>query len=207
MKTAMNDHYFTPQPGTEHRPYEFQAELRGRTYSFQSDAGVFSKGGVDLGSRMLIDSLPLQGGEVVLDLGCGYGPIGIVAAELVGPTGQVYMVDVNERAVDLARRNVEANGITNAHVVVSNGLAALSGLSFDWVLSNPPIRAGKKVFYPMLTDAYHALKPGGCLLVVIRTKQGAKSLQAYLAELAGNCTTVAMKGGYRILQCCKHPRA
>lgn len=203
----MTDHYFTAKPGAEHQPLEFTAELRGRTYRFQTDAGVFSRAEVDPGTRLLIDCLELAPGDVVLDLGCGYGPIGMVAAELVGPTGQVYMVDVNERAVELARRNLAANGIKNAQVFASDGLAALTGLTFDWVLSNPPIRAGKKVVYPLLAEAYSALRPGGCLLVVIRTKQGAKSLQAYLAELAGECTTVERKGGFRVLRCCKQPHA
>lgn len=203
----MSDHYFTAKPGAEHKPFQFQAELRGRVYYFQSDAGVFSKGEVDFGTRLLIDCLELQPGEVVLDLGCGLGPIGLVAADLVGPTGRVYMVDVNERAVELARKNVQANGICNAEVLVSDGLSALAGLSFDWVLSNPPIRAGKQVVYSLLTDAFHALKPGGCLLVVIRTKQGAKSLEAYLEELAGSCTTMDKKGGFRVLKCCKHLHA
>ena len=84
---------------------------------------VFSKGEVDFGTRLLIDCLELRPGQVVLDLGCGYGPIGMVAADLVGPAGQVYMVDVNERAVELARRNLAANGIKNAQVLVSHGLA------------------------------------------------------------------------------------
>ncbi|NLM41685.1 MAG: class I SAM-dependent methyltransferase [Firmicutes bacterium] len=202
----MSDHYFTAKPGAEHKPVAFQAELKGRLYRFQSDAGVFSKTEVDPGTRLLIDCLQLRPGEVVLDLGCGYGPIGMVAADMVGPSGQVYMVDVNERAVELARQNLDANGIENAQVLVSDGLTALPEVSFDWVLCNPPIRAGKKVVYQLLTDAYRALKPGGCLLVVIRTKQGAKSLQAYLEELAGSCDTVEREGGFRVLQCCKHPR-
>jgi 16S rRNA (guanine1207-N2)-methyltransferase len=127
----------------------------------------------------------------------------MAAATLVGPEGQVYMVDVNERAVELARKNLSQNAIKNAQVLVSDGLEAVANLKFDWVLSNPPIRAGKGVFYPLLTEAYKALNPGGCLLVVIRTKQGAKSLENYLRELAGNCETIQKKAGFRVLKCCK----
>ena len=91
----MSEHYFTAKPGAEHRPSDFTAELKGRTYRFVTDAGVFSKGEVDFGTRLLIDCLELRPGDVVLDLGCGYGPIGVVAGDLVGPDGRVYMVEVN----------------------------------------------------------------------------------------------------------------
>ncbi len=201
----MSDHYFTNEPSAKHAPREFEAKLRGKSYTFQTDAGVFSKGEIDLGSRILIDTLPCQAGETILDLGCGYGPIGMVASTLVGTSGEVHMVDVNERAVALARENLAKNGIENAKVMVSDGLNGLPpDLTFDWVLSNPPIRAGKLVIYQLLTDAYHRLKPSGCLLVVIRTKQGAKSLESYLTELAGECVTIEKKAGFRVLKCCKH---
>ena len=204
MKTAMNDHYFTSKPNTKSEPREFAAELRGRTFLFQADAGVFSKDEVDAGTRILIDTLTLKLGDTVLDLGAGYGPIGMVAATLVGPTGRVYMVDVNERACELARKNLIRNGIDHAQVFLGDGIKSLpENVAFDWVLSNPPIRAGKAVVYPLLTEAYHALKPGGCLVVVIRTKQGAKSLEGYLLDLVGNCDTIEKKAGFRVLKCCK----
>jgi 16S rRNA (guanine1207-N2)-methyltransferase len=200
----MNDHYFTSKPTAEHKTQEFTADLRGKTYILKTDSGVFSKDEVDLGSRILIDTLALEPGETVLDLGCGYGPIGLVAATLVGPAGRVYMVDVNERACELAEANLARNGIEQAQVLVSDGLQALpSDLAFDWVLCNPPIRAGKNIYYKILTDAFHVLKAGGCLVVVIRTKQGAKSLEAYLLGLAGHCETIEKKAGFRVLRCCK----
>lgn len=199
----MTEHYFTNRPSAKHQPHEFAAELRGRIYLFQTDAGVFSRDEIDLGSQLLIDSLPCQPGDTVLDLGCGYGPIGMVAASLVAPSGQAYLIDVNERAVELANKNLANNGLTNAQALVSDGLEAVGHLQFDWVVSNPPIRAGKRVFYSLLTDAYRALKPNGCLLVVIRTKQGAKSLENYLRDLAGNCETIQKKAGFRVLRCCK----
>lgn len=200
----MNDHYFTNRPRVASKPVGFQAELRGKTYSFTTDAGVFSKGELDVGSQILIETMSLKPGDAVLDLGCGYGPIGIVAATLVGPKGKVCMVDVNERACELARENLAKNEIKNAQVFVGDGVKALpASCGFDVVLSNPPIRAGKSVFYPLLAEAFDALKPGGCLFVVIRTKQGAKSLATYLKELAGACDTIAKKAGFRILKCCK----
>lgn len=197
----MGEHYFTNRPSTTHKPQEFTAELRGYTYLFHTDAGVFSRDEVDLGSKILIDSIPAKPGATVLDLGCGYGPIGLVAARLVGLDGFVHLVDVNERAVELAQKNIALNGVKNAEAIVSDGLTALEGQKFDLILSNPPIRTGKEVYYALLTDAYGALKPGGDLLVVIRTKQGAKSLENYLTELAGHCETVAKQSGFRVLKC------
>ncbi|NMA62168.1 MAG: class I SAM-dependent methyltransferase [Firmicutes bacterium] len=203
----MAEHYFTKRPSAEHKPHEFTEELRGRIYLFHTDAGVFSRDEIDLGSKLLIESMPCEPGDTVLDLGCGYGPIGMVAATVVAPGGFVYLVDVNERAVELAQKNLNINGIKNAKALVSDGLEAVANHQFDLVVSNPPIRAGKEVFYSLLTDAYKALKPSGCLLVVIRTKQGAKSLENYLRELAGNCETVAKKAGFRVLKCCKQLHA
>lgn len=203
----MADHYFTSQPSAKHQLQEFTATLRGRSYRFTTDAGVFSKDEVDLGSQILIDSLLCKAGDIVLDLGCGYGPIGMAAANMVGPSGQVFMVDVNERAVELANKNLRDNGVQNAEALVSDGLEALPGKTFDWVLTNPPIRAGKAIIYPLLEEAYQALKPGGCLLVVIRTKQGAKSLEAHLQDVMGHCETIQKKAGFRVLKCCKQLHA
>lgn len=201
----MSEHYFTSQPRAEHKPLCFKATLRDREYTFHTDAGVFSKDEIDLGSKILIESLPANLGETVLDLGCGYGPVGMVAASLVNDHGRVYLVDVNERAVDLANKNIKANKISNAQASVSDGLQNLAGYKFDNIITNPPIRAGKKVIYPMLADAYDALKPGGCLFVVIRTKQGAKSLESHLQGLSGDCSTIQKKSGFRVLKCCKPP--
>ncbi|HBG00642.1 MAG TPA: 16S rRNA methyltransferase [Firmicutes bacterium] len=196
-------HYYSPNPHLPHEKTVIEYTVEGRRLRFVTDAGVFSRQKVDYGSSVLIRTLPPLTGEV-LDLGCGYGPIGIVAATLVGPKGKVCMVDVNERACELARENLAKNEIKNAQVFVGDGVKALpASCGFDVVLSNPPIRAGKSVFYPLLAEAFDALKPGGCLFVVIRTKQGAKSLATYLKELAGACDTIAKKAGFRILKCCK----
>lgn len=193
----MSEHYYTNRPKAPHEETSFDTTLRGMSFRFVTDAGVFSRERVDFGSLLLIEAMRIGAADTVLDLGCGYGPIGMVAARLA-PEGFIYMVDVNERAVELARRNLAANGIANAEVRVGDGLAAVPGIAFDVILTNPPIRAGKATVYRLLEEARAALKPGGSLWVVIQTKQGAPSMKRKLAELFGNVTDVDRKAGYHV---------
>lgn len=198
----MTEHYYTARPETAHEEAEFTAELRGMPFRFVTDAAVFSRNRVDFGSALLIEAMQLDSADTVLDVGCGYGPIGMSAARLV-PEGRVYMVDVNERAVDLARRNLEHNGITNAEVRVSDALESVQGIAFDKVLTNPPIRAGKAVIYRIVDEAYDALKPGGSLWLVIQTKQGAPSMKKKLSERFGNVEDVEREAGYHVFKAVK----
>lgn len=194
----MSEHYYTNRPSAAHEETSFNTTLRGMSFRFVTDAGVFSRDRVDFGSLLLLETMRIGAADTVLDLGCGYGPIGMVAARLA-PQGYIYMVDVNERAVELARRNLAANGIANAEVRVGDGLAAVQGIAFDTILTNPPIRAGKATVYRLLEEAHAALKPGGTLWVVVQTKQGAPSMKRKLAELFGNVTDVDRKAGYHVL--------
>lgn len=195
----MTEHYYTAKPRAAHRPGEVVETLRGREYVFLTDAGVFSRGRIDPGTRLLIEHLPLPAEGDVLDVGCGYGPIGLViAAE--SPEARVLMVDVNERAVDLARRNLARNGVDNAEVMAGDGVAATGERRFSLIVSNPPIRAGKRVVYPWVDEAHARLVPGGRLLMVIRTSQGAKSLARKFSEVFGNVSERAKGGGYRVLE-------
>lgn len=195
----MSEHYFTAQPSAARRTEEVVETLRGREYVFLTDAGVFSRGRVDKGTRLLIEHLPLPAGGDVLDIGCGYGPIGlVVAAE--SPDANVLMVDVNERAVELARRNLQRNGVANAQVVVGNGFDVVGDRHFSLIASNPPIRAGKRVIYPWVEAAHERLLPGGKLLMVARTSQGAKSLARKIEEVFGNVGEPGKGSGYRILE-------
>lgn len=195
----MSEHYYTERPSAAHEETSFDATLRGMAFRFVTDAAVFSRERVDFGSLLLIEAMQIGQGDTVLDLGCGYGPIGTVAARLA-PKGYIYMVDVNERAAELARRNLAANGIANAEVRVGDGLAPVAGMAFDTILTNPPIRAGKATVYRLLEEACAALKPGGSLWVVVQNKQGAPSMKRKLEELFGNVTDVARRAGYRVLR-------
>ncbi len=119
---------------------ELEERLRGQTFRFISDAGVFSKKGIDYGSKVLIEAMDIPQHAEVLDVGCGYGPIGFAAAKLAA-SGHVTMLDVNSRAVALAKENAKLNGIQNVTILESDLFAAVQGKTFDVVLTNPPIRA------------------------------------------------------------------
>jgi 16S rRNA (guanine1207-N2)-methyltransferase len=198
----LSEHYYTARPETAHDEAVFTATLRGMAFTFITDSAVFSRERVDFGSALLIEAMQIEQSDTVLDLGCGYGPIGMTAAKLA-PQGQVYMVDVNERAAALARRNLAENGVTNAEVRTGDGLDPVRGLTFDKVLTNPPIRAGKQTIYRMIEDAQAALKPGGSIYVVIQTKQGAPSMKKKLAELFSDVEDVERQAGYHVFRAVK----
>lgn len=138
-------------------------------------------------------------GAKVLDVGCGYGPIGISAAHLASK-GHVTMIDINSRAVELARENAQHNGIRNVTVMESDVLSAVQGQTFDVILTNPPIRAGKAVVHAIFEQAYDHLNEGGCLWVVIQKKQGAPSAVAKLESMFPVVEEVGKDKGYRILK-------
>jgi 16S rRNA (guanine1207-N2)-methyltransferase len=195
----MPEHYYTSKPGSSHRYREFAVKLRGVELLLQTDAGVFSKERLDRGTELLIKAIPLEATfQTMLDLGCGYGPIGLVLARLF-PAATVYMSDVNERAVELARKNAATNGITKVEIRAGEGFTPFTGERFDLVATNPPIRAGKQVIYPLIEQAAVFLNPGGWLAAVIMTKQGAKSLEQRMAEVFGNVTEWEKGSGYRVV--------
>ena len=194
----MGEHYFTRKPTARRRPLEFTAVLRGRSLSFHTDSAVFSRATVDAGTRLLIEAVEIGPHTSLLDLGCGYGAIGLaVAAAVDGAT--IVMTDVNHRAVALARRNATANGL-RADVREGPLYEPLAGLVFDHIAANPPIRAGKSVVHGIVEGAPDHLREGGSLWLVARTKQGAPSLQEKMCEVFGNAEIVARGGGFRVLR-------
>lgn len=195
----MPDYYYTQEPASAHKERSITARALGLTLSFETDAGVFSKNELDPGSRLLIESMGALSGRV-LDLGCGWGPVGTFLS-LANPQAQLVMSDVNERALDLARRNLKNNG-AKAEVVASDGFAALEG-AFDHVVTNPPIRAGKALIYGLFDTAHERLREGGALTIVIRKQQGAPSALKHLQETFGNAEVIAKGGGYWIIRSVK----
>lgn len=194
----MTEHYFTANPQAGHDPFEFSAVVRKREFRFRTDAGVFSRERIDHGSLLLIETVSLAADDVVLDLGCGYGALGIVAAAFV-PKGRVYLVDVNERAVGLAQYNLQLNNLTaRAEVRMGDGTAPVADLRFSKILLNPPVRAGKAVVYRLVDEALAALDEGGSLWVVLQNKQGAPSMAAKLRAGFGNCRDMARSAGFHV---------
>ncbi len=198
----MVDHYFSAQPGSASSPREIRAVMRGRAVSFVVDRGVFSKRGVDYGTALLAEALHIPSGARVLDLGCGYGPVGIAVALTVEDV-RVWLVDVNLRATQLALQNARAAGVAERVTVVhGDGVDCLDPqLDFDVAALNPPIRAGKSEVWKLYRQACGRLSGGGELYVVIQKKQGAESSAKYLRSLFADVSVVARGGGYRVIRC------
>lgn len=195
----MAEYYYTNNPTSEHEERHFTSVFMGRTLAFETDAGVFSKQHIDPGSEILCKSLPELRGRV-LDMGCGWGAMTVMALARF-PALDVTMADVNERALDLAVRNVQKNGM-HAKAVLSDGFERVEG-EFDAVMTNPPIRAGKAVIYRMFEDAKAHLAEGGRLFLVIRKQQGAPSALKFLKELYAEAETIERDGGYWVIACRK----
>lgn len=201
LEMEMNDQYYTREPQSESKPTECTFSFRGRPLTFTTDAGVFSRGELDAGTRLLLDALPQELQGDILDLGCGWGPIG-VSVQAAWPGTRVVMADVNLRALAWSRENARRNGV-QVTCVESDGFAALEGRMFDAVITNPPIRAGKQVIYQMFSDAHTHLKPGGSLFLVIRKQQGAESAIKYLKTMYQSVEKLDRSGGFWVLEAAK----
>lgn len=193
----MEQHYFTNRPQVVSRPRDVRAHLRGRTWVFLTDRGVFGHKGVDAGTRLLIETMDVRRTDDVLDLGCGYGPAGLLAATLAAQ-GRVVLVDINERAVALAAENARRHGLTNVEALQGDGFAPLAGRRFHVIVTNPPIRVGREVLRRLFRDAYQHLHDQGRFYFVVRTAQGAKTLAREVREIFGTVHEAAKGGGYRV---------
>jgi len=198
----MGEQYFAKRPASRQRPAEIHTIIRGHTFTFRTDAGVFSRGELDRGTQLLIDALDIGACETILDLGCGYGAIGIVAASL-SEGGRAFLTDVNERAVSLARKNIAANGIANAEVRLGPTYEPVSGMLFDKIVCNPPIRAGRTVVDEIITGAPGHLLGQGSLWLVARTRQGADSIRSRMSAAFGNAEIVKRGSGFKVIRSTK----
>lgn len=170
----------------------------GNKFTFLTDNGVFSKDGLDFGSRLLLETIPLEevGGKI-LDMGCGYGVFGIILGKLT--SANIDMVDVNLRALHLTERNAKLNGVSNVNVFESNAYEKISA-KYSSIITNPPIRAGKKVVYDIVMNAKDYLNEDGKLFIVIRKEQGAKSLIVDLKKIY-TVEVLEKSKGFYIIKC------
>lgn len=192
-----DEHYYTRQPKSRLKLGLIRTHLRGRFFEFLTSSSVFSKGRIDAGTQLLIETMVLPEKGDILDLGCGYGPLGIVVAAL-NPSLHVLMVDINERATWLARKNAKLN---NVGVEIRQGFLyePIGEMKFDAILSNPPIRAGMETVLPIIRGAAEHLYKDGLLQLVVRSKTGGKRLSNELEKTFGNAKVLARKSGYRVL--------
>ena len=202
MTEKENQMYFTENPTSQHDEHIIDYQVSGIDLKFTTDAGVFSKLRVDYGSGVLIKKMVdvVFPQNDILDVGTGYGPIGLFAAKF-WPKQTVEMIDVNERGLDLAKKNAEINHVNNVAIFSSDVYSNIaSAKKYGLILTNPPIRAGKKVVSNILSGAKNHLVSEGVLLVVIQKKQGEPSARKLLTKTFGNCTILKRDKGYYVLQ-------
>ena len=197
------EHYYTNNPTTESREKIINSTIANENFKFYTDNGVFSKESVDFGTKTMLESFNTEKENAqVADIGCGYGVISIFLAKKY-PTFKFTMVDVNNRVLELSRKNIELNKIENeVEVLESSSFDNVKG-NFDIVLTNPPIRAGKKIVHKIMTDSYEHLNPQGELWVVIQKKQGMVSCKKLLEETFSMVEVVVKNKGYYILKAVK----
>ncbi|UZX31029.1 class I SAM-dependent methyltransferase [Lactobacillus helsingborgensis] len=202
MTDQNNQMYYAENPTSQHDEHVVDYRVNDIDLKFTTDAGVFSKMRVDYGSGVLIKKMPDVNfpSNNILDVGTGYGPLGLFAAKF-WPTQTVEMVDVNQRGLDLAKKNAELNHIDNVAIFVSDVYSNIAPeKKYGLIVTNPPIRAGKTVVSNILSGAKSHLVGGGVLLVVIQKKQGEPSARKLLTKTFGNCTVLKRDKGYYVLQ-------
>jgi 16S rRNA (guanine1207-N2)-methyltransferase len=192
------DHYFAENPKSAPRFGLIRTSLRGKTFEFLTSSGVFSKSSIDLGTRLLIESMILPKKGHALDVGCGYGPIGITAAAF-NPNLSVTLIDINARAVRLTKKNIEKNCVENAEAKRGYLYEPVKNQIFDSVLSNPPVSAGLETVREMICRGPEHMACRAKLQMVFRSKVGGKRLQEIFEQAFGNVEVLARQSGYRVL--------
>lgn len=196
-------HYFKEDPNLASNIKTINYEVNGVTMNLFTDNGVFSKNKVDEGSLAFLKAiLPLNLGNNILDLGCGYGTLGLTLA-VFNKDARVTLADINSRALALCRRNAELNNVSQRVTILQSDIYTKIEGKYDSIVINPPIRAGKSVTYKMYEEAKQYLIDGGSLLIVIRKAQGAESAARYIESIFGNIKLLDRHKGYHIYQAVK----
>ena len=195
-------HYFSENNDTlKSNPKEIAFSVNDTNLKFNTDIGVFSKGNLDRGTKVLLDFLTIEDSDKkILDLGCGYGVIGIYLAKKYQL--DVDMIDVNKRAIELTKKNIDLNSV-NANVFQSDGFSNVDS-KYDFIITNPPIRAGKKVYYKFFEESANFLKEEGRLLLVINKKHGAMSAIKFLKTIYLAVEIVGKDKGFNVISCKKY---
>ena len=193
-------HYFTDNTDLKSEQSQFIFRFHKYDLLFTSDNGVFSKSMIDYGSRVLLDNIEITNEKTLLDVGCGYGTFGICLNKVYSHLN-VDMVDVNDRALELAKLNAKNNNI-HANIYKSFIYENVQG-SYDVIVTNPPVRAGKEVVTTILQESIEHLNENGSLWVILQKKQGAPSAKKKMEEVFGNCEIVKRDKGYYLLHSVK----
>jgi len=197
-------HYFDYDPTLASKEKVISFEIAGQKMTLTTDNGVFCKNHIDEGTSIFLEVLvPLNLSGKILDLGCGYGPIGLTIA-MTSSTARLTLVDINSRAVELASKNAQSLNLSQRVTCLQSDIYQKVEGPYDSIVVNPPIRAGKAVTYAMYDGAKQYLIDGGSLYVVIRKAQGAESASKYIETLFGNISLLKKKKGYWILKATKH---
>ena len=196
-------HYFIDKPHTEADYFEFNDSVLGLELCFRSCDSIFSKNKIDDGTRALLEAVnkkcELQG--CGLDLGCG---LGVIAIALIKKFNLKFdMVDINNTAVKLSKENLMKNNVQkNANVFYSDGFSEVKE-NYDFIITNPPIKTGKKLLFELMQGAYDHLNNSGQLLLVIRKDHGMESLKKHINSIFGNCEIIERNKGFYILKAIK----
>jgi len=194
----MAEHYFSEKPSSIGRKEIISDIIRGVPVEFIVEPGVFSKNRVDPGTKLLLEAMIIPKEGCVLDLGAGYGVIGITLAK-INPKLKIYMVEINKRAIKLCKLNAKRNGVENRVVILQGNLyePLPKDLKFKTIVSNPPFSAGFEVVEKIVKEAYPRLEPHGLLQLV--AYKGASKLREKMKETFGNVKVLASKKGYKVL--------
>ncbi|MEI6521779.1 MAG: methyltransferase [bacterium] len=193
-----NEHYYTTNPTSSSDMQKITSRILGREYSFWTDHGVFSRDHVDPGTIELIKAIDFSNASTILDLGCGYGVIGIVTAFNM-PLAALYMSDPNQRAIELSIKNAELNKVSNVMILEGAGFTAFPDQQFDMIITNPPIRTGNALVFELIRESAKRLNNNGRLYLVARKKQGAETFKKIMGEDLSDITQVGQgSGGYRV---------
>jgi len=194
------EQYFTEQPHARSVRAERRFLYQGELLTFVVDSGIFASHGIDPGTALLIENLALRPADRVLDLGCGWGAVGVAAAKSA-PGGRVVLTDVNRRAARLARENLDRNRVRNAEVRVGSLFEPVGEETFDVIVTNPPFRAGRPLVLELLSETPAHLVPEGRLVLVGKGSQGIRFYQEWLeAHWPGPVTVLGRGSGYRVLE-------